>query len=117
MVNAGVQLNSGKLENPRNKLNPMFLQNRESEEGSVQALATGKFKNQGSDPKTRDQNTGAKTRDMALDPMFNEKSTDPKMQDIALDAWKRDGQMQTSMQHQVEESISSALLKTHEIKE
>jgi len=53
MVNAGVQLNSGKLENPRNKLNPMFLQNRESETESLEDFRT-KFRNQGSDPKTRD---------------------------------------------------------------
>jgi len=50
---------------------------------------------------------------MALDPMYNEKSTDPKMQDIALDAWKRDGQMQTSIQQHEERSTNSALLKKH----
>jgi hypothetical protein len=89
------------VENPKNKLNPMFLQNESDDEKPVQDKLksvnheTG-LKDQANDPKTRDQENDAKVRDTATDPMICEKSTDPKMQDIAIDAWKRDGMMQTA---------------------
>lgn len=90
MVNAGQQLGVGnvKVENPRNSLNPLLLQTGEPSED-------GQLVDKGMDPKTREQETNARARDMATDPMICEKSTDPKMQDIATDAWKRDGGMQT----------------------
>jgi len=36
---------------------------------------------------------------MATDPMVGEKSTDPRMQDMATDAWKRDEEIQTSLEN------------------
>ena len=94
MADASQQLNLGnpRVENPKNSLNPMFLDANENGEDQDDS---GQLCDMAIDPKTRDAGLDAKARDIALDPMIYEKSTDPKMHDTATDAWKRDGGTQT----------------------
>lgn len=59
--------------------------------------------------KKRDFGTQAMARDQGTEPMVCEKSTDPKMKDEGNDAWKRDGQIQTSVKSHKAKSVIDVL--------